>query len=188
MRTYDKFYINGQWAEPIGKGRSEVINPATGEVSAVVPYGNAEDADAAPPLSTFEVGPIRPPNEAFSLLVRVTRNCPFNRCSFCPVYKGAKFSLRKADEVIADIRAMAAWAARISERAEQAGGLSDAVVMELSRDEPSADAVQVARFLASGGRTAFLQDANSLIMPVDGLCQVLTTLPDKLGFLLSSRS
>ena len=47
MRIYDKFYINGQWVEPIGKGSSEVINPATGEVSAVVPYGNAEDVDAA---------------------------------------------------------------------------------------------------------------------------------------------
>jgi len=47
MRIYDKFYINGQWVEPIGKGTSEVINPANGEVSARVPYGNAEDADAA---------------------------------------------------------------------------------------------------------------------------------------------
>ncbi|MFT5140060.1 MAG: aldehyde dehydrogenase (NAD+) [Rhodothermales bacterium] len=47
MRTYNKFYIGGQWVQPIGKGSSEVINPATGEVSAVVPYGNAEDVDAA---------------------------------------------------------------------------------------------------------------------------------------------
>jgi aldehyde dehydrogenase (NAD+) len=47
MRTYNKFYINGQWVEPIGKGTSEVINPATGEVSAIVPYGNSADADAA---------------------------------------------------------------------------------------------------------------------------------------------
>jgi len=47
MRTYDKFYINGQWVEPIGKGTSKVINPATGEISATVPYGNAEDANAA---------------------------------------------------------------------------------------------------------------------------------------------
>ena len=47
MRTYDKFYINGQWVEPIGKGSSEVINPANGEISARVPYGNAEDVDAA---------------------------------------------------------------------------------------------------------------------------------------------
>jgi len=47
MRTYDKFYINGQWVEPIGKGTSDVINPANGEISARVPYGNAEDVDAA---------------------------------------------------------------------------------------------------------------------------------------------
>ncbi len=47
MRTYDKFYINGQWVEPIGKGTSEIINPANGEISATVPYGNADDADAA---------------------------------------------------------------------------------------------------------------------------------------------
>ena len=47
MRTYDKFYINGQWVEPIGKGTSEIINPANGEISATVPYGNADDVDAA---------------------------------------------------------------------------------------------------------------------------------------------
>ena len=47
MRTYDKFYIGGQWVEPVGKGTSDVINPATGEISATVPYGNVEDVDAA---------------------------------------------------------------------------------------------------------------------------------------------
>jgi aldehyde dehydrogenase (NAD+) len=47
MRTYDKFYINGQWVDPIGQGTSDVINPATGEISARVPMGNAADVDAA---------------------------------------------------------------------------------------------------------------------------------------------
>ncbi len=47
MRIFEKFYINGQWVEPMGKGSSEVINPANGEISARVPYGNAEDVDAA---------------------------------------------------------------------------------------------------------------------------------------------
>ena len=56
----------------------------------------------------FEQGPIRPPSEAHSLLVRVSRNCPWNRCAFCPVYKGARFSLRPADEVLADLDAMKA--------------------------------------------------------------------------------
>lgn len=56
----------------------------------------------------FEQGPIRPPSEADSLLVRVSRNCPWNRCAFCAVYKGARFSLRPAAEVIGDLQAMKA--------------------------------------------------------------------------------
>ena len=44
-----------------------------------------------PPYKSFEQGPIRPPSEAESLLIRITRNCPWNRCTFCPVYKDEKF-------------------------------------------------------------------------------------------------
>jgi aldehyde dehydrogenase (NAD+) len=47
MRTYDRFYINGHWADPLGRAASEVINPANGDVSATVPYGSADDVDAA---------------------------------------------------------------------------------------------------------------------------------------------
>ena len=54
----------------------------------------------------FEQGPIRPPSEAGSLLVRVSRNCPWNRCAFCPVYKGERFSLRTVDEIETDLDAM----------------------------------------------------------------------------------
>ena len=53
---------------------------------------------------SFEQGPIRPPNEARSLLLRVTRNCPWNQCMFCPVYKGRKFSLRTVEEIKKDIQ------------------------------------------------------------------------------------
>ncbi|MBW1912505.1 MAG: radical SAM protein [Deltaproteobacteria bacterium] len=55
----------------------------------------------------YEQGVIRPPSEAQSLLVRVTRNCPWNQCLFCPAYKGVKFSRRSVAEVKADIDAMA---------------------------------------------------------------------------------
>lgn len=47
MRTYKKFYINGKWIDPIGQEMSDVINPATGEISARVPIGNEADVDAA---------------------------------------------------------------------------------------------------------------------------------------------
>ncbi len=55
----------------------------------------------------YEQGVIRPPSEASSLLVRVTRNCPWNQCVFCPAYKGTKFSKRSVEEVKKDIDAMA---------------------------------------------------------------------------------
>jgi radical SAM superfamily enzyme YgiQ (UPF0313 family) len=55
----------------------------------------------------YEQGVIRPPSEASSLLVRVTRNCPWNQCIFCPAYKGTKFSRRTVGEVKGDIDAMA---------------------------------------------------------------------------------
>ena len=51
----------------------------------------------------IEQGPIRPPSEAYSLLLRVTRNCPWNRCEFCHTYQGQRFSLRTVEEVEKDI-------------------------------------------------------------------------------------
>ena len=60
-----------------------------------------------PQYHGFEQGPIRPPSEAESLLLRVTRNCPWNRCKFCPVYKGTEFSFRRpVDHVKRDIDAV----------------------------------------------------------------------------------
>lgn len=55
----------------------------------------------------YEQGVIRPPSEANSLLVRVTRNCPWNQCVFCPAYKGVKFSKRTVEEIKKDIDNMA---------------------------------------------------------------------------------
>ncbi len=56
-------------------------------------------------MNTFEIGPIRPPDEADSLLIRTTRGCPWNRCRFCTLFKGHKFSIRKVDEIKKDIQA-----------------------------------------------------------------------------------
>ena len=46
---------------------------------------------------------IRPPSEAQSLLIRVTRNCPWNQCAFCHTYKGERFSFRSVEEIRKDI-------------------------------------------------------------------------------------
>lgn len=49
----------------------------------------------------FELGPIRPVAEANSLIIRVTRGCPWNRCAFCTSYKSKEinFSKRSVDEI-----------------------------------------------------------------------------------------
>lgn len=54
-------------------------------------------------MNSFEQGPIRPPAEADSLLIRTTRGCPWNKCNFCTLFKGMKFSIRKVDEIKSDI-------------------------------------------------------------------------------------
>jgi aldehyde dehydrogenase (NAD+) len=46
-RNMQKFYINGEWVEPISKVRMDVENPANEEIVAQVALGNAEDADRA---------------------------------------------------------------------------------------------------------------------------------------------
>lgn len=55
-------------------------------------------------LRSFEICSIRPPTENSSLTFRLTRNCYWNRCRFCPVYKtGPAFSRRSIDEIKEDI-------------------------------------------------------------------------------------
>ena len=90
----------------------------------------------------YEVGPIRPPSEGASLLIRATRNCPWNKCEFCPTYKGTRFERRTLEEVLQDID-------------------------------------QAAAFHGDVFQTAFIQDANSLVMKTEELVQVLSRLKEK---------
>ena len=92
----------------------------------------------------FEQGVIRPPSEASSLLVRVTRNCPWNRCHICPAYKGKKFSKRSVAEVKNDINMMA-----------------------------ETYATHLTRFTS-----AFLQDADTLILPTDELVEIIAHIKE----------
>src|SRR5512140_1937442 len=58
----------------------------------------------------FEIGVYRPPSEggSASLLLRVSENCPWNRCTFCEMYKGHRYGYRPVAEVTADIDRVAA--------------------------------------------------------------------------------
>ncbi|MGB5984699.1 MAG: radical SAM protein [Desulfobacterales bacterium] len=133
-----------------------------------------------PTPSAFEQGPIRPPNEARSLLLRLTRNCPWNQCLFCPVYKKRKFSLRSVAEIKADIRAARQISEEIKALSWQlgAGGrVDDTVVSRILNDgtqDPAYRGIAAWMYYQTGA--CFLQDADNLIMKTDDLVEVLTFL------------
>ena len=54
---------------------------------------------------SYDFPPFRPPSEADSLLLRVTRGCPWNKCTFCSMYKGTRFEIRDLEEIRSDIDA-----------------------------------------------------------------------------------
>jgi hypothetical protein len=117
----------------------------------------------------LEQGPIRPPSEARSLLLRVTRNCPWNHCTFCPVYKGARFSIRSVAQVTRDIDAVYA--------AVQELGAAGRLAVEPAPGGDDRRAWVAARnWLRCGARQVFLQDANSLVVPPADLLAILRHL------------
>ena len=122
---------------------------------------------------SFSIGTYRPPSEggSASLLLRVTENCPWNKCTFCEMYKEHRFVYRSVQEIKADIDRVAAIRdefTAVSSKLGMGGDITRDVLRALlaeGRDlveNPSF--VTVFGWLASGGRTAFLQDANSMIM------------------------
>jgi radical SAM superfamily enzyme YgiQ (UPF0313 family) len=120
-----------------------------------------------PPYRGFEQGPIRPPSEAHSLLLRVTRNCPWNRCTFCPVYKGTAFSIRPVAHVLTDLEAVYEAVQRLRRGDEEPAGA-----------DPRAW-VAAKNWLRYGRPQVFLQDANSLVVPPADLQIILRHLQER---------
>ena len=131
----------------------------------------------------FEQGPIRPPNEAQSLLLRFTRNCPWNHCLFCPVYKRRKFSLRSVDEIKQDILTARAIADDVLALAQEMGfgeAVNDQVIGRIMGDHQYSNSYRsVALWLYYGTDACFLQDADNLIMKTDALVAALEFLKSK---------
>ncbi len=127
----------------------------------------------------FEMGPIRPPSEADSLLLRVTRNCPWNQCTFCSLYRGESFSIRPVDDLKQDIDDIRVWTDRIRG------------VMHLPETERQRALAMIQKglqtsemtlfhaaflWLRGGMRSVFLQDANSLLTKPADLITVIEHL------------
>ncbi len=124
----------------------------------------------------FELGPIRPPSEARSLLLRLTRNCPWNRCTFCGLYKGEKFSIRPVAHIIQDIDIIHQYVNEIQNIMQQPGGNNHRQLVALHSDRPPGEQMAFhasLNWIRGGMKSIFLQDANSLIMKTDQLVEIL---------------
>ncbi|RLB40829.1 MAG: radical SAM protein [Deltaproteobacteria bacterium] len=132
---------------------------------------------------TFEQGPIRPPNEARSLLLRFTRNCPWNQCLFCPVYKKRKFSLRTVEEIKQDIqtaRDIADDIKALSWKLGYRGEVTDEVISYVfNKGYYSEQYASIAMWMYYGTGACFLQDADNLVMKTSDLVEALTFLREK---------
>ena len=130
---------------------------------------------------SFEQGPIRPPSEAKSLLVRVTRNCSWNKCGFCKTYKGKKFSLRSVEELkndVATIKKIYDDIHAVSSQLGFNGAVNETVVRHLYHglQGQSSSYMNVAMWLYYGEGSVFLQDGNNVVMKTKDLEQVLRLL------------
>jgi radical SAM superfamily enzyme YgiQ (UPF0313 family) len=133
---------------------------------------------------SFEMGPIRPPSEAYSILVRITRNCPWNKCAFCSTYKDQKFSRRPLEDIKKDIDSIFELGRRIAStfrEPDTGGGITEEIISRARGLDPTPDLYyrQVAFWMAYGMRSAFLQDANSLVLPTAELAEILIYLREK---------
>lgn len=133
----------------------------------------------------FEIGPIRPPSEAQSLLIRVTRNCPWNKCAFCHTYKGETFSFRTVEEIKKDIDRVKAVVDEIRELSWSlgyAGEINRYVLQAIFRRRGSYHQAyqSVVNWLYFGGTQVFLQDANSLIVKTADLVTIVKYIKEKL--------
>ena len=122
----------------------------------------------------FELGPIRPPSEAESLLIRITRNCPWNRCTFCPVYKNSQFSRRPVDHVLQDIDTVKSCVDLIVEARDKGLSPNSALLKSGITDINAQHAAY--QFVAGGMKSIFLQDGNSLIIKPEDLIRILRHL------------
>jgi len=51
----------------------------------------------------YEGNCIRPPSEAYSILLQVTVGCSHNKCTFCGTYKGERFRIKDDKIILSDI-------------------------------------------------------------------------------------
>lgn len=128
----------------------------------------------------YEQGPIRPPSESRSLFIRVMRNCTWNRCAFCPVYKGTAFSKRSLKELRQDIEIlerMNRTVDRLIPGSQTGDSIDRTGALALLRTPGLSDAFRAfILWRTESPGHVFLQDADGLVMKTADLTEILTQL------------
>ena len=133
----------------------------------------------------FETGIYRPPSEggSSSLLLRLTRNCPWNHCTFCGMYKSEKFELRSPEDIMQDINVMYdiyTHVKKISEKHFHETRITSRSINEFMKRTPELyfhpGVSMLFNWFLAGRKTVFLQDADSLIMKTPHMVHVLNHL------------
>jgi len=140
-------------------------------------------------MTEFEIGPIRPPSESKSLLLRITRNCPWNKCKFCTLYKGQSFRTRPIEEIKADIDQIALYRDNIYKWISEAEASADSSASSISSirkkiyalpEETRRGYIHILNWISHGEGTVFLQDANTMVLSFGKLREILLYLREKL--------
>lgn len=129
------------------------------------------------PSNITEIGPIRPPSESHSLLIRLSRNCPWNKCLFCPVYKNERFSVRKTDDILREILYLSNLNNRLINllKAYSFFSLSQNLHNHFNIDELN-DAHRVLHWRYHKSFNIFLQDADPLLRQKEDIYTILSAI------------
>ncbi|MDM8567637.1 radical SAM protein [Candidatus Halobeggiatoa sp. HSG11] len=125
----------------------------------------------------LEIGPIRPPSEANSLLLRITRNCPWNNCTFCGLYKDQKFSIRPKEHLFNDIDLIKKCITVLQEASKPENFANQELLIRNLKKSLGSDLHPVyysaANWFRNGMQSIFLQDANSMLIKPDDMVAIL---------------
>lgn len=129
----------------------------------------------------FDIGPIRPPSEANSLLLQVEKGCTWNKCRFCVVYRGSTFRMIPPEQVKQNIDNMAYFRDLLQSHVRDDGRLDrEALYQDLESltQEELHCFYMVYNWLAAGGKSVFLQDGNSIAIKPEKLADILFYLKE----------
>lgn len=140
-----------------------------------------------------ESGPMGAIGESGSLMLRVNRNCPWNRCLFCPVYKNKQFSNRTVGELKQDIDAVSRTRDLIMKMSGNRFEITAELLYEIVSRNPriyGASGIQpsleqqlargcltgTANWIYHGAKRVFLQDADALAIKITDLIEIIKYL------------